>query len=361
MIAFRVDANEFIATGHVMRCLAIAVEIRKQGKDCIFFLAEQKGTELIEEKGFAYVVLQSKWDQLETEIPIMIEKMQEYDLEWLIVDSYQVTIEYLRKLNEIVPVLYLDDMAKEVYPVSMVLHYTDWLENDDYKKQYINTKTKVLAGMRYVPLREEFYPKKKETLGTTVLITTGGTDPYHITERFLRTILGTQTDVSKRKKLQKRKLQKIKYHIIVGAMNQDREKLKELEKQHSNLILHFNVNTMGELMRSSDFAISAGGTTLFELCACQIPTVCFSFAENQEAFAKKMGNHHVMLYAGDIRYQDIDMIENLCNGLEMLIDNNSYAEELKHHMGLLVDEKGTQRIVKELFVSAARQQKGEKT
>ncbi len=350
MIAFRVDANEFIATGHVMRCLAIAMEIKKQGRDCIFFLAEQKGTELIEEKGFAYFILQSKWNQLETELPIMIEKIQEYDLEWLIVDSYQATAKYLKKLNESVPVLYLDDMAKEIYPVSMVLHYTDWLENDNYKKQYVNTKTKVLAGMRYVPLREEFYPKKKEKLGTTVLITTGGTDPYHITERFLRIILETQIDVSKRKKLQKRKLQKIKYHIIVGAMNQDREKLKELEKQHSNLVLHFNVNYMGELMRSSDFAISAGGTTLFELCACQIPTVCFSFAENQEAFARKMGNRHVMLYAGDPRYQNVDIIENLCNGLEMLIDNDSYVEELRYHMGLLVDGKGTQRIVKELIV-----------
>lgn len=344
MIAFRVDANEFIATGHVMRCLAIAMEIRKQRRDCIFFLAEQKGIELIEEKGFAYFVLQSKWNQLETELPIMIEKIQEYDLEWLIVDSYQATAKYLRKLNESVPVLYLDDMAKEIYPVSIVLHYTDWLENDNYKKQYVSTKTKVLAGMRYVPLREEFYPKKKEKLGTTVLITTGGTDIYHITERFLRNIFETKADLSKR-----RKLQKIKYHIIVGAMNQDREKLKELEKQHSNLVLHFNVNYMGELMRSSDFAISAGGTTLFELCACQIPTVCFSFAENQEAFARKMGNRHVMLYAGDPRYQNEDIIENLCNGLETLIDNDSYVEELRHHMGLLVDGKGTQRIVKELI------------
>lgn len=364
MIAFRVDANEHIATGHLMRCLAIAAEIKKRGEQCIFFLAEQKGTELIETREFPYIVLQSKWNRLEEEIPIIIKKIEEYSLDWLVVDSYQATVEYLRQLNKKVPVLYLDDMAKEVYPVSMVLHYTDWLENDSYQKQYVNTNTRVLAGMKYVPLREEFYPKwenklentvnkkynKKEKTGN-ILITTGGTDTYNIAGKFLNKVFETEAGIPEKIEadLPYRELQNIIYHVIIGAMNQNREELEQLKKRHSNIVLHFNVSNMGELMRSSDFAISAGGTTLFELCACQVPTVCFSFADNQEAFAKKMGDRHAMLYAGDPRYQNIDIAENLCNSLTMLINNYEYAEELTNNMGLLVDGKGVQRIVKELM------------
>ena len=45
MIVFRVDANEQVATGHLMRTLSIASACRKCGLTCEFWLAEEKETE----------------------------------------------------------------------------------------------------------------------------------------------------------------------------------------------------------------------------------------------------------------------------------------------------------------------------
>ena len=42
MIGFRVDANEKIATGHLMRCMAIAQGFQRQREEVMFFLAEEK-------------------------------------------------------------------------------------------------------------------------------------------------------------------------------------------------------------------------------------------------------------------------------------------------------------------------------
>ena len=39
-IGIRVDANEIVATGHVMRCLAIAEELRKIGQELLFISAD---------------------------------------------------------------------------------------------------------------------------------------------------------------------------------------------------------------------------------------------------------------------------------------------------------------------------------
>ena len=47
MIVFRVDANEQVATGHLMRTLSIASACRKCGLMCEFWLAEEKETERI--------------------------------------------------------------------------------------------------------------------------------------------------------------------------------------------------------------------------------------------------------------------------------------------------------------------------
>ena len=51
MIVFRVDANEQVATGHLMRTLSIASACRKRGLTCEFWLAEEKETERIAKAG----------------------------------------------------------------------------------------------------------------------------------------------------------------------------------------------------------------------------------------------------------------------------------------------------------------------
>ena len=64
-------------------------------------------------------------------------------------------------------------------------------------------------------------------------------------------------------------------------MNVYEAQLKEMEHQYPPIKIHKNITNMSDYMRGCEMAVSAGGTTLFELCACGIPTVCFSFAENQ--------------------------------------------------------------------------------
>ena len=51
-IGFRADANEFIASGHIMRCMAIALQCKKLGAQCIFILAEDKQTDRLIKNGF---------------------------------------------------------------------------------------------------------------------------------------------------------------------------------------------------------------------------------------------------------------------------------------------------------------------
>ena len=71
MIGFRVDANEHIATGHLMRCMAIAMQCIKLGEKCIFLLAEDKETERLKEKNIPYRVLDTKWNDMDTEKELM--------------------------------------------------------------------------------------------------------------------------------------------------------------------------------------------------------------------------------------------------------------------------------------------------
>ena len=117
MIGFRVDANEKVATGHLMRCIAIATACIKKGKQCMFLLAEEKETQRLKSRGIPYQILGTKWDDMESEKDRLMYIFEKQEFEYMVVDSYQVTISYLKWLNSRVPVLYIDDMACEIYRV----------------------------------------------------------------------------------------------------------------------------------------------------------------------------------------------------------------------------------------------------
>lgn len=79
MIIFRADANETVATGHLMRCMTIAEACREKGVECEFWLAEDKETERLRQAGFSYRILGSQWDDLEKELPFLERQLDDLD------------------------------------------------------------------------------------------------------------------------------------------------------------------------------------------------------------------------------------------------------------------------------------------
>lgn len=332
MIGFRVDANEHIATGHLMRCIAIAKECKKLGEEVLFLLAEEKETQRLQEHHLPFRILHSKWDDLEAEENILKSILAEEKITRLVVDSYQATKSYLRHLNEQVPVLYVDDMGKEVYLVSAVLHYSEFPREYQYQETYLRTKVNVLAGMQYTPLREEFsFNEEIQERENSILITTGGTDPFNVSGKLLESLMGRD------------EFKAYTFCVIIGSMNQNEAKLRQLASKDARISLYKNVKNMGEFMRRCKFAVSAGGTTLFELCASGIPTVCFSFADNQRSFTKELDEHEIMIYVGDVR-DDENIAQKIVEGLICYSQNPDMSRDYAMRMKKLVDGKGAARI-----------------
>ena len=128
MIIFRADANETVATGHLMRCMTIAEACREKGVECEFWLAEDKETERLRQAGFSYRILGSQWDDLEKELPFLERQLDDLDRQgkkvtYLVADSYQSTPDYLGKLNDIINVLYIDDFRIQLFTVVSLLEY----------------------------------------------------------------------------------------------------------------------------------------------------------------------------------------------------------------------------------------------
>ena len=333
-ICIRVDGNEIIATGHVMRCLSIAVQLRKIGADVVFVLADARPASMIECAEFEYHVLNSEWDYMDSEIDTFCQYIEDSDINTVLVDSYYVTEDYLKRLSLVANVCYIDDLDKFIYPVHTLVNYSlqydRGYENRYYKAGY---NTRFLLGGKYVPLREEFShkPYKVSKKVQKILITTGGTDQLNMAYKLLEKFLKEPT------------LKTLEYNVIVGRFNKNRDMLVDLSKEYTNIIIHENVTNMSHWMRLCDVAVSAAGTTTFELSACGIPSICFEVADNQ-AGADMWEKGGYMLYAGNAYLKQEDCLNNCVDNLNSLCEDYELRFKMSRNMQGVVDGLGALRL-----------------
>ena len=333
MILIRADANEIIGTGHVMRCLSIAWAFAKRGEEVAFVTADHRGDGLIQQNGFSSICLDSERTDMENEgINHIIIKFKP---KLLIIDSYYVTEKYLTDLGAKTHLVYFDDMNVRRWNVDVLINYNIIASVFDYT-WYEGTKTKLLLYPKYAPLRDEFKnsPKHEIKNVSDILISAGGSDPERITEQLILEVCPKQPDIT--------------FHFIVGALNPRLEDIKKLAEKQRNAILHINEKHMSELMKSCDIAISAAGTTLYELCATGIPTITYTLADNQLVAAEQFDRQGIMLSAGDCRGDDkfTGRLEGL---LQKLIIEEHLRRVLSEKMQVLVDGYGADRIANELL------------
>ena len=286
--------------------------------------------------GFEAICLNSQWDALDREIEPLVNVIQENKIDKLIIDSYYVTEHYLERLMAHAKVIYIDDMNFFRYPVSMVVNYNIYYEIFFYPELYSGTDTQFLLGCNYAPLRNEFKlvtPLYRETV-EKILITTGGTDRYNMAGKFLNRIIEDGL------------FKGIEFHVVVGKLNNHLNCLQRLSGRSYSIVLHQDVKAMSELMTDCDIAITAGGSTMYELCACGVPAICFTFADNQLYGAKSFEREGLMAYAGDVRNGEKQCIANMIAYIEEYISNPKLRKEKSTNMLKKVDGSGVARIIK---------------
>ena len=336
MIGIRADANDIVATGHIMRCMTIAKQAEKMGEKVIFFVADEYAVSMLQENNFSYIVLYTDWENPIEEIPQLCQEIEKYGIDTMLFDSYRMTKEYFEKLwlnlPEHIRLAYIDDLFEDIYPVDIIINYNAYYTQFPYKEAY-GEKAVLCLGPGYVPLREEF---AKEELGdgcdNSVLLSCGGGDA-------LQSLYGILTQAASDVRFKETKL-----HVVVGRYHQKKELLEQLATEYPNILLHHNVSHMAELMESCQIAVSAAGTMLYELCAMQRPTVFFITADNQRYDSDFFAEDERMVFAGDIREDRKQCIDQILDGMHMLLNDSNKRIIIRKKLSYVTDGKGAKRI-----------------
>ena len=138
MVYIRTDANEKIATGHVMRCLTIAEEIIQLGEMVHFFVSDEESAILIHDRKYQVTVLHTKWDKVDSEYEYGVLKAYAHKGDVLLVDSYSINTNYLSKMKKIFKVATFDDLFLEKKAADVIINYNIFCARFNYKERYKN-------------------------------------------------------------------------------------------------------------------------------------------------------------------------------------------------------------------------------
>lgn len=333
MLYIRVDMNNRIATGHVMRCLSVADAAKTLGEEVTFLLADNQAAGLIRKRGHHAIVLHTPWDDMAAELPKLRDVIWDYGIERIFIDSYQVTPSYMGELKKYTEVFYLDDLNAFHYPVDGLICYANYWQKFRYEEDYKDTK--LYLGTQYIPLGDAFSHCGEKEIKPRVehlLLLSGGSDPYDILDGMLRQI-------------HRERYRRIS--VICGVYYPKYKELCSKYQKDENISIYQGVPDMVRFMQEADLAVSAGGTTLYELCAVGTPAISYSFADNQLGNVEKFEEDGMISYAGDLRRDPV--AEHVAAYLDYFGQNQQVRRERSLKMQELVDGKGALRIARALM------------
>ena len=344
MIIFRADGNRHIGSGHVMRCLSIADAFRRAGEESLFVMAEDAMKDVVESRGHQVKLLGGSYDQTEKELPIFLSLLDALKPKLIVVDSYYVTERYFLTLSETnLPIWYIDDYGKTAFSVRGILNYNAYGPDIDYRGLYEGEGLcvpRLLLGPTYAPLRDVYRDVPKRMVAKeckNVLISTGGSDPLSVAKRLVDYLQSNPAEDG------------LCFHFLVTPLNRDREYLFQLPVDPSRIVIHDRLNCLKDIILASDLAVSAAGSTMYELCACGLPTINYILADNQIPGCQAFARLGYMDSCGDLRGHEEQIGGLIYTAVLKLSKNYEERKRMAEAMQSYVDGLGADRVVTELI------------
>lgn len=339
MVFIRTDANEKVATGHVMRCITVAEKLQEMGEKIIFLFRDVDSVKVLNGR-MKYEMVSTDEQDIFEEINRIKIFLQREENPILLLDSYEFDADYMKHFCGLARTVTFDDMFSEKFPVDVVINYNLYYTDFDYTQRYMGERTRLLLGGDYVPLREEFQKASRRNLAErveTVILICGGGDQYHMLRDLLKHFC--KHELYKRYRI----------FIISGIFNNDLDCLRQYAEIFQNINIFVNVNNLAAIMQEADIVISAAGTVLYECCCVGVPTIFFSVAENQENAVDAFSADGTMSFAGDVRVGKHQVIDNIFVQLEELSDSFEMRSHMVQKMRKKIDGRGAERIAKEIM------------
>lgn len=281
-VVFRCDMGPAIGGGHVMRCLALAQELKARGHDTAIIMAASEMAASLRTEGWEVIELISEPHEPEPFPPHShwlslpwwrdCEKTMQAlgAADWLILDHYGLDsrwVSMVRQSRSTLRILAIDDLDDRPLPADMILD----VGRMRGKRRYAAPSQ--MIGPKFALLRPEFSIMRPAALASRnrpaqrALILPGlmdaaGLAPCALDALDAAGFVGAA-------------------EVIMGSAAQSRPAVEARISGRSDRTLTIDAQDMAQRMIEADFCIGAGGGTAWERCCLGLPSVAVAVASNQ--------------------------------------------------------------------------------
>lgn len=337
-LLIRADAGPEIGTGHVMRCLALAQAWQDEGGNVVFVTA--MSTSSIAERlrrencNVKYLAEQAGGS---ADAAYLTRIGRTCGAEWIVLDGYRFGSDYQRTIKEAgFKLLFLDDVGADgIYFADIVLNQNIHAAQSMYPD--LRSYTRCLLGPRFALLRREFRrppaPAPEISKRCRVLITMGGSDPGNVAARVLESIRQVPEPLD--------------VIAVVGPANLGLHNFNPASCSTHQIRVVSDPNSMAELMSWANIAVSAAGSTVWELCRVAVPAILISIADNQVPAARELDQRGVSVYLGPAKSIQTEIITS---AFVDLLHSPGRRLQMSQMGQELVDGHGAGRVVNALRI-----------
>ena len=347
---FRVDASTRIGTGHVMRCLTLANELRQYGAESYFICRAHSGhmAKEIEAEGHNIMLLPSKYEtgmsndghdkenyalwlgeSLVNDANETIQHLIKVKPKWIIVDHFAINSVWEMRVKEEIDlnIMVIDGLADRKHECDLLMDQTYSPQGEARWENLVPKGCKLFVGPKYALLRPEFiearqHLRKRDGKVKRIFIAFGGIDELDATSITLEAL----GELNKKD---------ISIDVIIGIANPNKKILIEKYGNIDNVNIYVNPDNIAGLMAAADLAIGGGGTMMWERCLLRLPTLIISIAKNQINLAKSLHLINAAVYIGEITSTTSESIRN---NIDELINNKNKLIEIQNASGKLMSQ-----------------------
>lgn len=337
-LLIRADSDSQMGIGHVMRCLALAQAWQAEGESAAFVSSCQSAAlrRRVEDAGIGLVSLDRPYPD-PRDLQRTLAELEVREARWMVLDGYKFDAEYQQAIRRAGHrLLIIDDMAH------LPRYHADILLNQNINAKQLryaaDPATELLLGTSYVLLRPEFHAwqgwrQNSADVASKILVTLGGSDPNDVTLKTIQAFELLDTC-------------HVEARIVAGPAHLNCETLRQaVDCSKCDVRLLTNVANMSELMAWADCAISAGGSTVWELAFMGVPAVVVVMAENQRGLADELAQRGVIVNLG---WHERVTPASIAEAVTRLMGCVDLRKVLAERGRTLVDGEGVDRVLMRL-------------
>ena len=353
-VFFRTDSSKRIGSGHVIRCLTLANELRANGADISFVCREHDGHLIdkiiasgfdVRRLSFSFLSDQNKqhfngylsWLGVEQsqDAEETIDHLKNENCDLLIVDHYALDATWEKLVRPYTQkIMVIDDLANRVHDCDVLLdqNYLGANQSKRYSDK-VPSHCQCFLGPEFSllqPQYESLRDLKQQHNGQvqSILVFFGGTDPSDYTSKALQALAHPD-------------FEHLTVHTVIGANHPNPDEVKSLVENLPKGYYHENLPSLAGLMLQCDFMIGGGGTTTWEKMCLGVPAIVATIAENQEAFSKALAEsgYHLLMNRDDYESQ-----KSLQKTISSAIHDHKWLLDSSENSAKLVDGLGAKKL-----------------